>query len=104
MSRSSSILFREPRAFADALETLEHARVQLDPDAPLQQVDAHHEGGATGMPRLHEPLDAGEQAGDDADAIADADPRHGPRAIGGDDAADGFHLLVRHGMERVPAL
>src|SRR5438105_2402202 len=56
------------------------------------------------MPRLHEPLDAGEHAGDDADAIPDADPRQGPRAVGGDDPADGFHLLVRHGMERVPAL
>src|SRR5207249_11643985 len=86
-----------------ALQALDRVGVDLHPDAPLPQVDAYHEGGAAGVPRLPEPLDAGEHAGHDADAIADADPRHGPRAVGGDDPADGFHLLVRHGMERVPA-
>ncbi|TMA59908.1 MAG: hypothetical protein E6J75_02210 [Deltaproteobacteria bacterium] len=56
------------------------------------------------MPRLHEALDAGEHAGDDADPIADADPGQRPRPLGGDDPADRVHLVVRHGVERVPAL
>src|SRR5207249_3070508 len=85
-------------------DAFHHSSLDLYRNAALEEIDVHREGGASRVPRPHEPLDASEHSGDDADAIPDAYPRHRPRAVGGDDPADGFHLLVRHRVERVPAL